>query len=130
MKPSLTLTLGLRYENFGAPANIFEYPAFAGFDPSKFLEPNKVNPDNNNFGPSFGFAWSPRARSGLLGKLFGDGKTVWRGGFQVSYDAFFDSLLLDIQSDSPNSVATYFQSSFLAGGRPTSFPLCRLLPGL
>jgi len=119
--PSFTLTLGLRYENFGSPANIFKYPAFAGFDPDKFLEPNKVNADNNNFGPSFGFAWSPRARPGFLGRLFADGKTVWRGGFQVSYDAFFDSLLRDIQSDSPNSVSTYFLSSFFDRGTANFF---------
>src|SRR5262249_30445051 len=38
--PSLTLTLGLRYENLGQPANALRYPAFAGFDAAKFLEPN------------------------------------------------------------------------------------------
>jgi hypothetical protein len=116
VKPSFTLTLGLRYENFGTPANIFTYPAFAGFNPSKFLDPNQVNRDDNNLGPSFGFAWSPRATSGLPGWLFGDGKTVWRGGFQVSYDAFFDSMLANIQSDVPNSVATAFVGSFLGRG--------------
>jgi hypothetical protein len=116
LNPSATLTLGLRYENFGTPANVFKYPAFAGFDPSKFLKPNKINLDNNNFGPAFGFAWTPRFESGLLQKLVGDGKTVWRGGFQVSYDAFFDAMLANIQSDSPNSVATYFVSSYLGRG--------------
>ena len=85
--PSLTLTLGLRYENFGQPANALRFPAFAGFDPDQFLEPNRVNTDNNNFGPAFGLAWSPSFPSGWLAKLFGDRKTVWRGGFQISYDA-------------------------------------------
>src|SRR5207244_9725674 len=40
--PSLSLTLGLRYENFGQPANALRYPAFSGFDPEKFFEPNRV----------------------------------------------------------------------------------------
>ena len=108
VKPSLSLVLGLRYENFGSPANIFTYPAFAGFDPTKFLAPNSVNADNNNFGPAFGFAWSPSFKEGFLGKLFGDGKTVWRGGYQVTYDGFFNNLLSNIMADAPNSVSTTF----------------------
>src|SRR5262249_48899858 len=57
--PSLSLTLGMRYENFGQVANTLDFPAFAGFDPKDFLKPNRVNTDNNNFGPSFGLGWSP-----------------------------------------------------------------------
>ena len=99
--PSLSLTLGLRYENFGQPANTLRYPAFAGFDPEKFLEPNRVNTDNNNFGPAFGLAWSPSFRSDWLGKLFGENKTVWRGGFQISYDAFFTNMISLLLATSP-----------------------------
>ena len=40
----------------------------------------------NNFGPRLAFAWNPSVRSGLLGKLFGDRKTVIRGGGTVTYD--------------------------------------------
>src|SRR5262245_62425879 len=69
--PSLSLTLGLRYENFGQVANALRYPAFAGFDPAKFLLPNHVNTDNKDFGPAFGLAWSPGAlRAPLLSRLF------------------------------------------------------------
>jgi hypothetical protein len=42
--------------------------------------------DFNNFGPRLAFAWNPSAKSGLLGKLFGDRKTVIRGGGTVTYD--------------------------------------------
>jgi hypothetical protein len=35
--PSLSIVLGLRYENFGQPANTLKYAAFAGFDPDQFL---------------------------------------------------------------------------------------------
>jgi hypothetical protein len=87
--PSLSLVLGLRYENFGQPANALRFPAFAGFDPNDFLKPNHVNTDNKDFGPAFGLAWSPSFRSGWLRKLFGENKTVWRGGYQISYDAPF-----------------------------------------
>ena len=101
--PALTLTLGLRYENFGQPANALRFPAFSGFDPDQFLDPNRVNVDNNNFGPAFGLAWSPSFTSGWLAKLFGDRKTVWRGGFQISYDGWFTQMIsLGLAVASPN----------------------------
>jgi outer membrane receptor protein involved in Fe transport len=105
-RPSLTLTMGLRYENFGQPANALPYPAFSGFDPATFLTPNKVNPDNNNFGPALGFAWAPRFQSGLPGVLFGADRTVWRGGFQVSYDPFFTQMLAHLMASSPPNSST------------------------
>jgi len=102
---SLTLSLGLRYENFGQPANnAFGFPALT-LDPTQFLVPNKVDRDNNNFGPSVGFAWSPRFKSGILEKMFGEDKTVWRGGYQISYDTFFNNLLSNIAADSPNALS-------------------------
>jgi outer membrane receptor protein involved in Fe transport len=91
--PTLALTLGLRYDNFGEIANSLPYPAFSGFDPAQFLVRQTVNPDNLDFGPAFGLAWSPSKRYGWLGRLLGDRRTVWRGGYQISYDAFFTQLL-------------------------------------
>ena len=106
MTPTLSLTLGLRYENFGQFANALEYPAFAGFDPAQLLVRHEVNADNNNFGPAFGLAWSPAAQSGWLGKLFGNGKTVWRGGYQISYDAFFTQMVfLGPATTTPNAIS-------------------------
>jgi len=104
--PSLSLTLGLRYENFGQPANALRFPAFSGFDPQEFFKPNRVNTDNNNFGPAFGLAWSPSFRSGLLHKLFAENKTVWRGGYQISYEAFFtNALSLLLATTTPNGIS-------------------------
>lgn len=42
--------------------------------------------DLNNFGPRFGFAYTPEFKTGFLSKVFGDGKTVIRGGGSVVYD--------------------------------------------
>lgn len=42
--------------------------------------------DLNNFGPRFGFAYTPAFQSGILGKVFGDNRTVIRGGASVVYD--------------------------------------------
>jgi hypothetical protein len=91
--PALALTLGLRYDNFGQFANSLAYPAFPGFDPSQFLVRHTVSPDNKDFGPAFGLAWSP------------GGKTVWRGGFQISYDDLPTQLIaLGPATTAPNNV--------------------------
>lgn len=42
--------------------------------------------DWNNFAPRFGFAYTPDFRGGFLGKLFGENRTVIRGGGSVVFD--------------------------------------------
>ena len=122
-KPNLTLTLGLRYENFGQPANhAFRFPAFAGFDPAQFLVPNKAERDNNNFGPIVGFAYTPTLRSGPLGWFFGDSKSVIRAGYQVTYDTFFNNLLSNIAADSPNNTSTTTTAPTAGRGSASFFP--------
>jgi hypothetical protein len=102
---ALTLTVGLRYENFGQPANSLPYPAFTGFDRSLFFKPSYVNTDDKDFGPAFGLAWSPLLRSGRLRRIFGGQETVWRGGYQIDYEAPFTQLLsLGPASSTPNAV--------------------------
>jgi hypothetical protein len=104
--PSLSLTMGLRYENFGQVANALRFPAFTGFDPTQFSVPNRVNTDNTDFGPAFGLAWSPVFQSGWLRKLFGEDKTVWRGGYQISYDPLFtQALTLLLATSTPNAIS-------------------------
>ncbi|HTX35348.1 MAG TPA: carboxypeptidase-like regulatory domain-containing protein [Bryobacteraceae bacterium] len=39
------------------------------------------DPYYGEFSPRINFAWNPHASSGLLGKMFGNGKTVIRGGY-------------------------------------------------
>jgi hypothetical protein len=125
---NLTLTLGLRYENFGQPANnAFRFPAI-NLDPATFGQPNKVDRDNNNFGPVFGFAWTPRYESGPGGFLFGEEKTVIRGGYQISYDTFFNNLLSNMAADSPNSLSTTFTDAS-TGSAATSRGTSGFFPG-
>jgi hypothetical protein len=108
ISPTLALTLGLRYDNFGQFANSLPYPAFSGFDPAQLLVRHEVNPDNKDFGPALGLAWSPTVRSGWLGRLFGDGKTVWRGGYQISYDSLPTQLIaLGPATSTPNAISTF-----------------------
>jgi hypothetical protein len=119
--PSLSLTVGLRYENFGQMANALRYPAFAGFEPEKFLLPNHVNTDNTDFGPAFGLAWSPVLRAPLL-SLFFDEKTVWRGGYQISYDPLFtQALAVGLTPSTPNSIRTLVTAPGTGRGSPNWF---------
>ena len=43
------------------------------------------NPYYGSFSPRLGMAWNPNYDSGLLGKIFGHGKSVVRGGFSILY---------------------------------------------
>jgi hypothetical protein len=119
LTPTLALTMGLRYENFGQPANVLPYPAFPGFDPAQFLVRHEITADKKDFGPAFGLAWSPPARSGWLGRLLGDGKSVWRGGYQISYDApFAQAIFLHAAQSSPNAITVSANSLTTGRGSP------------
>lgn len=115
---ALTLTLGVRYENFGNPANSIRTAAFTGLfnvDPVTLLgpytQPSKANPDNNNWAPTIGIAYSPSFKEGVLGSVFGDRKSVIRGGYQIGYDSFFNNIASNAAASSPNVVATLVSST-------------------
>ena len=104
VSPSLTLTLGLRYD-YQTPLKSVNglqlEPILRNNDPvATVLDPNGAfqfiggnagkeglfyKPDRNNFAPALGFAWAPRYEKGIWGKLLGNGKTVIRGGFRMDY---------------------------------------------
>ncbi len=44
------------------------------------------NTDYRDFSPRLSAAWNPSFKSGLLGKFFGERKTVMRGGYSLIYD--------------------------------------------
>ncbi len=116
VKPNLTLNLGLRYEFYGTPANVLAFPAFGGFD-LPFGTRVEQQSDKNNFAPRISFAYSPRfGASGMFGRVFGEDKTVIRGGYAVSYDAFFDNILLNTAATAPNVFGVNTVGS-TAGGR-------------
>jgi outer membrane receptor protein involved in Fe transport len=110
---NLTLNLGLRYENFGTPVNTFKVAAFTNYDPVNFAAPHPVQGDNNNFAPSVGFAWNPKGES-RIDRLMGGKKMVWRGGFQTSYDTWFNNLLSNIAGSSPNTLGGIVPSTMSA----------------
>lgn len=100
--PRLTLNLGARYEIYSAlrERNGFALEPVLGSDPvASLLNPvgtidfigknaggkKFYNTDKNNIGPVVSFAWSPQFKNKLMGSLFGDGRTVIRGGYRISY---------------------------------------------
>jgi outer membrane receptor protein involved in Fe transport len=100
---NLTLNIGLRYEYYGAPENTFTVAGFTNFDPVNFAAPHKVPGFKQAFAPSVGFAWNPKGDT-FLNRIMGGEKSVWRGGFQTSYDAAFNNLLSNIAGSSPNTL--------------------------
>jgi hypothetical protein len=125
--PNLTVTYGLRYENFGQPANIFKYPAFTGYSDADILSTAKVNQDNNNFGPTVGFAYTPHWSDHGIG----NGTTVIRGGYQVTYDIFYNNLLSNMAAASPNALANTPVPSNSTATTPRGLSnLSALLPSL
>lgn len=140
----LTMTMGLRWEFFGTPINSVTTPAFTGLfnvDPvtrtGPFSQPNKVKADYDNFSPSVGFAWSPSFEDGVLGFVFGNKRSVIRGGYSIGYDSFFNNIASNAAASSPNQIVTTiggtasvtpstprglpnFSSQFPAAARPLS----------
>lgn len=124
MTEALTLTLGVRWEDFGVPFNSLRTPAFTGLfniDPvtrtGPFSVPNSVNHDRNNFAPVFGIAYSPAYEGGFMNRLFGNKETVFRAGFQIGYDSFFNNIASNAQTSSPNLVRTTVSSTGSNGPR-------------
>jgi hypothetical protein len=117
IRDNFTLSMGLRWEDFGTPANSLRTPAYAGIFnvqvnranrtwTAPMTEPNRTDRDLNNFAPNIGLTYSPSFDSGVLGMLFGQRKTVLRSGYQIGYDSFFNNIASNAASSAPNMVTT------------------------
>lgn len=89
LRSNLTLTFGLRWSYFGPSYskedNMFRAVPGAGADYLTGLvveKGNTWNPQKDNFGPQFGFAWSP---NGVFGHEF-ENRLVIRGGYGLSFN--------------------------------------------
>lgn len=80
---NLTLNIGLRWEYFGKPYDKFDRIATFDLAAGRQLLPGQegtprslINPDRNNFGPRFGFAW----------RALGTDSLVVRGSYGLFYN--------------------------------------------
>ena len=85
--PDLTLTLGLRYEYEYVPPSPSPNPNV----PQTYGRPD----DRNNIAPRFGFNWN----------VYGDGKTILRGGYGMYYGRIINSNILQTYEESGASNA-------------------------
>ena len=89
VKNDLTLNLGIRWEYESAPNKYF----------------SGATPDPHEFSPHLGFAYSPHISNGLLGRLLGNGKTAIRGGFGLSYNNIFQTIIVETARNYPRGLA-------------------------
>ncbi|HEY6329479.1 MAG TPA: TonB-dependent receptor, partial [Blastocatellia bacterium] len=138
IKDNLTLNLGVRYEFEGQPENVLNTittaresnPATAFWLQSLPLsvrtDPTISTPDKN-FAPRLGFAYTPRFWKGL----FGDDKTVIRGGYSISYDPAFYNILVNVYETSPFTfLEPIVNPAPGSGGNAFGVPLNAFGPGV
>lgn len=119
VKDNLTLNLGLRWDFYQQASNLLHDISVATqtgpnpiWDPTLPLDRTTVPEIPNqyrNFGPVVGFAWTPR----LLRGLFGEDKTVIRGGFRIANDFQFYNL-----ATNQGQFAPFSNSALLGVGLP------------
>jgi hypothetical protein len=105
LRPSLTITAGLRWDYFGPiheRDNKLATVVFgSGANELSGLRVRtgggQYNAQKANFGPQVGFAWSPRE---LVGHDFSN-KLVIRGGFGIAYNGVSQSNTLDVRFNPP-----------------------------
>ncbi len=102
VKPNLTLTLGVRYEYFGTPLNVLDFPAVSP-ELGQFSDPFPTRieqkQDLNNWAPRVGLAYTPHFWPSIFG---GGGKTVFRAGYGLFYDGLFNNILVNSAASAPN----------------------------
>jgi outer membrane receptor protein involved in Fe transport len=109
VRDNLTLTFGLRWEFETQAINLLNdltvaresNPATAFWDttlPLSLRTVPSVPNDMHQFGPVVGFAYTPHIWKGL----FGEDKTVIRGGFRIAYDPEFYNVFLNVATSTPS----------------------------
>ncbi len=122
VKTNLTLNLGMRWDWYQQAVNLLHQrsvaqqtgplPLWSTALPLNQTTVPSVPNQLRNFAPVVGFAWTPR--------IFGDDKTVIRGGFRIAYDPAFYNLFLNVATSAPSvNLATLGP---VVGGPSTGLP--------
>ena len=122
VKTNLTLNLGVRWDWYQQAVNLLHQrsvaqqtgplPLWSTALPLNQTTVPSVPNQLHNFAPVVGFAWTPR--------IFGDDKTVIRGGFRIAYDPAFYNLFLNVATSAPSvNLATLGP---VVGGPSTGLP--------
>ncbi len=116
VKSNLTLNYGVTWTYYGQPANLFNQldtkqqtgstPFWKTSLPLSVTTSPKLAAPKDSFGPSVGFAWTPKG----FGWLTGNGKTVLRGGYRLSYDPPFYNIYLNMASSAPQVLSQSLSS--------------------
>jgi hypothetical protein len=118
LRPNLTLNLGLTWSYFSQPNNLLNQittqnetgpnPLFNPALPLSVRTTPLIPVYKKAFGPSVGFAYTPHGAA----RLFGNGKTVIRGGYRLAYDPPFYNIYLNNYDGTPNILqATLFPTA-------------------
>lgn len=127
-RDNLTVNLGLRWEWTQQAFNLLHdltvqrqtgpNPFWNTSLPLSLTTVPKLPEDLNNFAPRVGFAYTPHVLSGL----FGENKTVIRGGYGIAYDEAYYNIFLNVATSAPvvNAGQLSVANGQVVPGLPTS----------
>ncbi|HEY4380135.1 MAG TPA: TonB-dependent receptor [Acidobacteriaceae bacterium] len=119
VSPKLTLTLGARYEYEYVPPNPTPNPTFVGQTSVGNFKPNTTSrpDDRNNIGPRIGFNYN----------VYGDGKTILRGGYGMYYGRIINSNVEQSYQNSGGPGSQVNVSGLFSDAVPTSAADCKIV---
>ena len=141
LRPNLTVTAGLRYSLYSPPYEVNGFQVAPNISMGKWFAdrvagmakgvPSSASPlvqfdlagpknhkrgfydwDKNNFAPRFSAAWTPHAKSGVLGALTGNGKMVIRSGYARVFDRLGQGLAANFDNGFAFGMSTSISSPF------------------
>lgn len=141
MRPSLTVTFGVRYSLFSPPwevngQQVVPGPSLGDYYDQRFRGMQAGIPSNqlpritfdlagpangrkgyydwrwNNYAPRASFAWNPKFSNGFLGRTTGNGRLVIRGGYSLVYDRIGQALATQFDAAGSFGLSTSLETPY------------------